>query len=126
MFGLAAPAALLAMAFVGASSAMAGATTLCGGDSSPCEAVSHVHETTLNGAKAILLSSPDVECDVLFLGDTLTGTSAPLVIHGNFTYSNCEGGCEATEENGPTEIKVLRTASELSTVTSGTGGGAGL
>jgi hypothetical protein len=131
MFGLAALAALMAMAFVGVSSAMAtGSTSLCKADENPCSAaniITHVHETTLTGHKALLLAEPEVECDVLFLGDTLnSGLGNPLIIHGNFTYSNCEGGCTATEENAPTEIRVLRTGTELATVTSGTGAGAGL
>jgi hypothetical protein len=127
MFGLLAAAALLAMAFVGASSAMAESIVLCSNDSeTSCSEVTHVHETTLSGAKARLLASPEVKCDVLFLGDTLASSGNPLVIHGNFTYSNCEGDCSAVEENGPTELKVLREASELAKVTSGTGTGAGL
>jgi hypothetical protein len=127
MFGLVAMAALLAMALVGAGSAMAEKTTLCSSDT--CEAgdaVTHVHETTLSGHKSVLLSSLTVECDVLFLGDALSETGNPLIIHGSFTYSNCEGGCTATEENAPTEIKVLKEGEELSKVTSGTGAGAGL
>jgi hypothetical protein len=122
MFDLAAIAALLAMAFVGASSAMAtGSTALCTVDESPCSAgniVTHVHETTLSGAKARLLGNPEVKCNVLFLGDALnSGLANPLIIHGNFTYTNCEGGCTVEEENGPTEIKVLRGAAELTTIT---------
>jgi hypothetical protein len=129
MLGLAALAALLAMAFVGASSAMAEETRLCNVDE--CEeagnVVTHVHETTLSGHKAVLLSEPEVKCDVLFLGDTAAGgAGAPLAISGNFTYSNCEGGCTASEENAPTEIKILKTGEELATVTSGEGAGAGL
>jgi hypothetical protein len=122
--------AVMAMAFLGASSAMAETTALCKADENPCSAgniVTHVHETTLAGAKAILLAKPEVKCDVLFLGDALnSGLGNPLVLHGNLTYSNCEGGCTAVEENGPTELKVLREASELAKVTSGTGTGAGL
>ena len=126
MFGLAALAALLAMAFVGASSAMAENTFLCGAPAEECERITHVHESTLAGAKGVLLSEPEVKCDVLFLGDPLASEGSPLVIHGNFTYSNCEGGCTATEENGPTEIRVLKTGTELASVTSGAGAGAGL
>jgi hypothetical protein len=122
--------AVMAMAFLGASSAMAETTALCKADENPCSAgniVTHVHETTLAGAKAILLAKPEVKCDVLFLGDALnSGLANPLVIHGNFTYTNCEGGCSAEEENGPTEIKVLKEGTELAKVTSGTGTGAGL
>jgi hypothetical protein len=119
MFGLAALAALLAMAFVGASSAMAEKTTLCSTDESPCEianVISHVHETSVGKAK-LLSSLLNVECDVLFLGDTVAKTSAPLVIEGSFTYSNCNNSCTATEENGPAEIEVLKEGHEKSKVT---------
>ena len=112
------------------STAVAEKTALCTTDESPCSGghtVTHVHQLTLAGDKAILLSIIEVECDVLFLGDALgEGSGTPLVIHGNFTYSNCEGGCTATEENGPTEIRVLKEGSELATVTSGEGAGGGL
>ncbi len=116
MLGLAALAALMAMAFVGASSAMAETTALCHEDAAGCIALQHVHETTLTGHKAVLETSIlTVECDVLFLGDTLTGSGLPLKIHGTFTYTNC-GSCTATEENGPAEIKVTKTGHETGTV----------
>src|SRR6478672_6554514 len=85
-----APAVLIAMAFLGTSSAMAESTQLCKADESPCaegKVIKHVHEETLTGAKAKLLSSlGTVECNLLFLGDTL-GSGSPLVIHGHLTYS---------------------------------------
>ena len=116
MFGLAALAALLAMAFVGASSASAEKTALCSGDGSGC-GVSHVHETTLSGAKGKLLTSiVNVECDVLFLGDTTEESGAPLVIEGTFTYTNC-GSCTVEEVGGGVEIKVLKLGHETSDVT---------
>jgi hypothetical protein len=130
MLGLAAMAALLAMAFVGASSAMAENTTLCTGDGSGC-GITHVHETSVG--KAILLSSETTECEALFLGDVTKNEleepitlGAPLRILGTFAYTNCNGGCTAKEENGPTEIQVLKTGTELGTVTSGSGTWAGL
>jgi len=118
MFGLAALAALMAMAFVGASSATAETTKLCANDSeASCGEVTHVHETTLSGAKAKLLTSiVNVECDVLFLGDTTKGTSKPLVITGTFTYTNC-GSCTVEEVGGGVEIKVLRLGHETADVT---------
>ncbi len=117
MLGLAALAALLAMAFVGASSAMAEETALCTADEAGCVAIEHVHETTLSGHKAVLKTSIlTVECDVLFLGDALTASGLPLVIHGTFTYTNC-GSCTATEENGPAEVKVQKSGHETATVT---------
>ena len=117
MFGLAALAALMAMAFVGASSAMAEETALCSVDEAACEeanTVTHVHETSVG--KATLLSSSNVECNVLFLGDTVEELSSPLVIAGTFTYTSC-GSCTVTEENGPAEIKVLKTSHETAQVT---------
>ena len=129
-FSLIALATLLAMATIGVSSTMAESTALCKTDEEPCakeNIITHVHEATLAGAKAVLLSEPEVKCEVSFLGDALnSGLGNPLVIHGSFTYSNCEGGCTAKEENGPTEIRVLKTGTELASVTSGAGSGAGL
>src|SRR5436190_2230106 len=107
MLGLVALAALMAMAFVGASSAMAENTTLCSNDSEEsCTEITHVHETTLAGEanQATLLSSViNVKCDVLFLGDTL-GPGEPLLIHGHFTYSNCNNSCVVTEESADSLI----------------------
>src|SRR5436190_6692057 len=120
MFGLAALAALMAMAFVGASSAMATTTALCSNDSaSACTEITHVHETTLAGEanQATLLSSViNVKCDVLFLGDTLM-TEGPLLIHGHFTYTNCNNSCVVTEESTDALIEVARTAHETASIT---------
>jgi len=117
MFGLAALAALMAMAFVGASSAMAEHTSLCASEQALCSSpVTHVHETSVG--HALLLSSfATVQCAALFLGDTLnSGLGNPLRIHGTFTYT-CLSGCTATEENGPAEIQVLKEGTELAAVT---------
>jgi hypothetical protein len=116
MFGLAALAALMAMALVGASSAMAELTTLCSEDNNKCTPITHVHEESVGHAK-LLSSFATVECEALFLGDTLnSGEGNPLIIHGTFAYS-CLNGCTAEEENGPAEIKVLKEGTELATVT---------
>jgi hypothetical protein len=118
MFGLAALAALMAMAFVGAGSAMAGNTQLCQSDQAKCtNPVTHVHETTLAGKKAVLKTSlATIECDVLFLSTSVGGLGAPQIIKGNFTYSNCGASCTVTEENGPAEIEVLREGFETGSV----------
>jgi hypothetical protein len=124
MLGLAALTALLAMAFVGASSAMAESTGLCSADESPCEAgksILHVHETTLSGSKATLLNSiSNVLCDALFLGD-VEEEGNPEVIEGNFTYTNCvdekPNSCTATEESASSIIKVLKEGHETAKVT---------
>src|SRR5262245_15304745 len=83
MFGLAALLALMVMAFLGASSAMAETTALCeteAGPENPCESmITHVHETSVSKAK--LLSTSTVECDVLFLGD-VQEEGSPMIING--------------------------------------------
>jgi hypothetical protein len=123
MLGLTALAALMAMAFVGASSAMAGNTQLCktdpaGGACSAGNNVTHVHEATLAGVQAVLKTSIlTLKCDVLFLSTSVGALAAPQKVFGNFTYTNCNNNCVVTEENGPAEILVLRTAAETSTVT---------
>jgi hypothetical protein len=127
IFGLAALAALMAMAFVGASSALAESTSLCDTDpgtgaTEACPSghlVTSVHETSVGKAK-LLTSFGPVECNALFSGTIATTLAKPLVISGNFTYSNCTLGgssCTATEENGPAEIKVLKEGHETASVT---------
>jgi hypothetical protein len=125
MLGLAAFAALMAMALLGASSAVAGNTQLCKADENPCAAanvISHVHEETLAGQQATLLTSlGNVSCaTTLFLGLTL-GLGAPLVIHGNFTFSTCKRGgvqnCTVIEDSTDSLLEVLRTGHETASVT---------
>src|SRR6185295_19442845 len=109
---------LLAMAFLGASPSMAD-TALCTADESPCTGshiATHLHETSVGKTK--LLTSPvNIECNVLFLGDTVEGTKAPLVIKGNFTYSSCGAFCTVVEENGPSELKASKVGHETASVT---------
>jgi hypothetical protein len=133
MLGLAALAALMAMAFVGASSAMAESTALCKEDpinlpSEVCpeeKRISHVHEQTLSGSPGLLLSSVvEVLCDVLFLGDVqnIGNLGNPLEILGHFTYKNCmtanNSACTVTEITATdAKIKVLKLGHELADVT---------
>ncbi|MGE5281025.1 MAG: hypothetical protein ACM3N0_01640 [Chloroflexota bacterium] len=139
MLGLAMLAALTAMAFVGASSAMAEPTQLCEVDIDPCpEPVTHVHEETLPEKPGILLNSTkeNVECDVLFLSTVeihnegteaeeilylgVLGLGEPQIIHGHFTYSNCfrEGKkCEVKEVSEDSLILILREGHDLAKVT---------
>jgi hypothetical protein len=121
--GLAAFTALMAMAFLGASSAMAGNTQLCKADEDPCAAgnvIAHIHEETVAGAPATVLTSiGNITCNALFLGLTL-GLGAPLVIHGNFTYTGClrnGNACTVTEVSTSTLINVLKTAAETASST---------
>jgi hypothetical protein len=140
MLGLAALAALMAMAFVGASSAMAESTALCKEDAVLLEGevcpeanrVHHVHEATLTGAPGLLLSSiVEILCDVLFLGDVqnTNNTGNPLQVLGNFTYSNCmtasNGSCTVTEVSSDIKLDILKLGHELADVTpsAGTKGG---
>jgi hypothetical protein len=119
MIGLAALTALMAMAFVGATSASA--TTLCNTDTEPCgSATTEVHETSVG--KAVLLTSiGNTECNVLFKSTSVgEGGGATQSVTGNFTYTNCVLGgsaCTATEENGPVKITVEKTGAETSNIT---------
>ncbi|MGE5280785.1 MAG: hypothetical protein ACM3N0_00420 [Chloroflexota bacterium] len=122
MLGLVALAALAAMAFVGASSAMAESTQLCEEDveTNCLKPVTHVHEESTK--KGVLLNSTGspVECNVLFLSTEVLGLAAPQVIHGHFTYSACEragSSCTVTEESASSLIKILREGHELASVT---------
>jgi hypothetical protein len=123
MFGLAALAAVAAMAFIGASSASATfSTTLCSVDTAnlecPNNQVSHVHQVSAKANTFLLNEVLNVSCIALFLGDTVGGTlNNPLVISGAFTYTSCTFGCHVLEKNGPATIKVLKTAAELAEVT---------
>jgi hypothetical protein len=77
-----------------------------------------VHETSVGKAN-LLTSIGNAECNALFSG-TVTKTGAPLVISGEFTYTNCTLGgssCTAKEENGPSGLKVLREGHETAKVT---------
>jgi len=114
-FGLAALAALAAMAFAGSTAATASTVGLCGEESCPSY-LSHVHETSVSKAK--LLASPEVQCDVLFLGEVISpeGVDQLLVIDGNFTYTNCGAGCAVEERSGNSTIVVRKTASEKAAV----------
>jgi hypothetical protein len=120
MLGLAVTAAVMAMAFVGASSAMAGNTALCATDQDPCASpLTHVHEATLPGNEnraKLLTNIATIQCQVLFLGSTSTGLANPLSLTGNFTYTECNLGCTVTEVSKSVNIQVLKTATELATI----------
>jgi hypothetical protein len=95
---------------------------LCKVDESACaeaHVIEHVHEETLTGAKAKLLTSiATVECKALFLGDSL-GLGAPLVIHGHYTYTECKRGsenCTATETSTDSLLEILKEGHETGTV----------
>jgi hypothetical protein len=114
MLGLAALAALMAMAFIGASSAIAGSTQLCTTDpSTSCTAATSVHEVSVGKGK--LLSGTTVECNVLFSSLNVFALGAPQVITGHFTYSSC-GVCTVKEVGVPSVIGVLRTGHEAAKV----------
>ena len=119
MFGLAALAALMAMAFVGATSAMAESTQLCTADESPCNnPTTLIHEESVGKAK-LLTSLGTTECNVLFESTSVGAAGAPQIVKGNFKYSNCElagSECKATEENGPVELEILKEGHETASV----------
>jgi len=132
LFGLAALAALVAMAFAGASTAMAITTQMCKADESLCaagNAVTHVHATTLPGHPAVLLTSAgNILCYISYLGDVL-GLAQPQVAHLHFVYGlvgdSCVrhkifGGtenCTVTEVSTDILFNIARTAHESAEVT---------
>jgi hypothetical protein len=71
------------------------------------------------GAKACPFETEGIiiECDALFLSNAIGTLASPLIIEGNFTYSNCNHECRVIEENGPSEIKVEKTGAEMAKVT---------
>ncbi|MFL5901053.1 MAG: hypothetical protein ACJ75S_07625 [Solirubrobacterales bacterium] len=125
MIGLTALVALMAMAFVGASSAMAESTALCDEDPVGTEVcpsghlLGAIHEESVGKAK-LVTSVGTTECNVLFGGTISTKLANPLLVVGTFVYTNCVLGstnCTATEENGPSTIEVLKEGHETSKVT---------
>jgi hypothetical protein len=111
MFGLVAVAAVAAMAFVGASSAMAESTVLCSTTENPCASHAltntHVEGKTAVGADTTLVAgSLTVLCTEtggvpasIILGEVLT-LAAPLIGHFSLIdFNNCKRGTEACEVN---------------------------
>lgn len=109
MAGLAVVAALVAMVWVGPSSASAEVdTALCSSDEwgllycAEENLTNHVH--LVDFAATLLTNSaiPSVACMVLFLGEVLglAQAPAPQVIHGNFRFVNCNAGCTVAEVAG--------------------------
>src|SRR5262249_15210126 len=80
------------------------------------ETVGHLHETSVG--KAILLATPKVECNVLFLGEVTAGEAEQVVVEGNFTYSNCTSGCSVTEQSASSSVEVEREGHETASVPS--------
>lgn len=111
--------ALTAMACVGASSATAESTALCGSDVATCSSpISHVHEASVGKVK-LVTTAFTVECDALFLGDALSALANPLVIHGNYTDTNCNSCTEEAEikTSTPPELTLLRLGHETADAT---------
>lgn len=118
MLSVAAVTAVMGMALIGASSATAETGALCGTDpaGAACPTpLTHVHYT----ASAAKLITPilTVTCEALYLGDALQGLASPIVIHGHFTYSNCNNSCTATEVSTSALVEVLKEGTELAKVT---------
>jgi Trypsin len=90
------------------------------GETESCPAgksATHVHEATLSGKKAKLLTGfITVECDVLFLGESLAEAGTPQLIEGNFTYTNC-GSCTVTETSEKALMEISKSGHETADVT---------
>jgi RHS repeat-associated protein len=120
LFGLTALAALMAVAFIGPTSA--GATALCKVDEEPCAAgnlVTSVHEASVGKAK-LLTSLGTAECNVSFATTKVGAPANPQKLEATFTYTNCTMGsssCTFSEENGPAQILVTKEGHETAKVT---------
>ncbi|HEX7244426.1 MAG TPA: hypothetical protein VF245_02535 [Solirubrobacterales bacterium] len=77
-----------------------------------CSAVYQLEAASMKKVK-ILNNILTVECDVSFLGTE--SNSESVVFAGKFSYSNC-GGCEVTEENGPSTLEFSWRSYEEATV----------
>jgi hypothetical protein len=129
MFGLAAVAAVAAMALVGATSAMATSTQACSNDTAnaaptatECGRVTSSHFESVGHLKLVTKAgfvTVTIECDAL-LAATLPNTLAsPLTTStATLTYSNCLNGCSATViANGSVSTLNTSVANETSDVT---------
>jgi hypothetical protein len=136
MLSLAIAMALFATAVLGTASAMAETTALCKEDTGDnlcpqAKRANQIHLLTQklqNGqlveAKAKFLTGGlTVECTILYLGTVQTAgeLGSPLKVEGDFTYTECNGGCEAYETEGSPGIlwflKEGGVGSELAKVT---------
>lgn len=109
-------AAILLLALIGPSLAMAESTALCRVDKNPCpqgDLVTHVHYT----AEDILVETSimNYECDALFLGD-VSSLGAPQTFEAQFTYTSCNQGCSREEISEGGLFEILRTGDELAEV----------
>lgn len=106
MFGLAAIAAVAAMAFIGATSASASSTQLCKKDTAgvapsaaECERITSVHAESVGHLKLVtksILGTITVECDGLLQATLPSTLASPLTTTAaTLTYSGCLNGCEA-------------------------------
>jgi hypothetical protein len=120
-FGLAAVAAVAAMAFVGASSAMAEFTLLCKNHNSATSCSEPVAEIHVVANDPVILSSlGDILCESSLGTGEVLGLGAPQVVHMTFlVWTNCSRSGEACTVSAPTLglMSVLRTALNLGTVT---------
>ncbi len=129
MFGLAAIAAVAAMAFVGASSATAQTTVLCDQDINLACAAGHaltgpVHIEALAENPQLLTSFGNVHCEhSIILGSTNNTLASPLAgTVTSLSFTGCleltfNTSCTATQVSGGTSL-LLKTAANLGTLES--------
>ncbi len=124
--GLAAVAALTAMALMGATSASAETTQLCKKPApEACEAITEAHflsvnlppgDVTKDGKMILLNDTIAVECETLFLAKNPTGTNPVVFNTVSLTYTNCTNGCKVTVFSAG-KLSFLRLGTELGDVT---------
>jgi len=125
MFGLAALAAVAAMAFVGVTSASATNTVLCKANELTCEATNKIEHATVTGlsTNATLLSSlATVLCDHSIVSGKVLLLANPLVGHiEKITFTICEEDTFGTEctvtTNNAGLLKLLKTGANAGSLT---------
>ena len=131
MLGLAAVAAVAAMAFLGASSAMAGNTLLCLNNTASltptageCNTPTSVHYMSV-GKNTLLTPSGDAQCEALIKGNvTSANLAAPVTVNiSELNYFNCTATCTMVAltvagSNPPRKgtMLILKTAAGLTSV----------
>lgn len=115
--GLVLAAVIAAMTAMTASSAMAEHTELCSVNEPLCAAgnvISHVH--LVDPLEIFVSPVITTHCQSLFLGSSL-GLANPLVLHGNFSFSNCTNGCIVQETSSSALITILKEGAGSLTIT---------
>jgi hypothetical protein len=114
--GLGFLAAIVSMALIGVSPAMAENTALCNTDEEPCAAGDQTTEVHFVAEDILIRTSTmDYECDALLLATVLKLGSPQTLDATSLVYSGCNQGCTRTVTKLGT-FTVLRTKAESAVI----------